>query len=268
YLMAYNTLNLALWSFLATLVITHLRTKPAAPTLFDPTTYSSRSIGLAALLIQSLAVLEPAHAYLRLTRSPVSIAAAQVASRLLIVWYFVESSTDAQSSPFYASMLLAWSAAELLRSTYYLLSLLHVVPPRHDTPRALAIYANVITTLRYTAFYLLYPVGAGSEYALILKGFPAYPSKQAVLRSMGEWGAVVGVSSPPAWRVALASVSLWVREWGFGAWLRVPFVFVWPASLFVLMSYMHKQRKSALGKGPGRSIPGGKLRDVGGKKRA
>ncbi|KIM22124.1 hypothetical protein M408DRAFT_324136 [Serendipita vermifera MAFF 305830] len=189
------------------------------------TTSSPRSIGLAALLIQSLAVLEPAHAYLRLTRSPVSITAAQVASRLMIVWCFLESSTDAQSSPFYASMLLAWSAAELLRSTYYLLSLLHI--------------ANVITTLRYTAFYLLYPVGAGSEYALILKGFPAYPSKQAVLRSMGEW-----------------------------AWLRVPVVLLWPASLFILMSYMHKQRKSALGKGPGRSIPGGKLRDVGGKKRA
>ncbi|KIM21905.1 hypothetical protein M408DRAFT_29155 [Serendipita vermifera MAFF 305830] len=87
-------------------------------------------------------------------------------------------------------MLLAWAAAELLRSTYYLLSLLHIVPPRHDTPRALAIYANVITTLRYTAFYLLYPVGAGSEYALILKGFPAYPWKQAVLRDIGESSAI------------------------------------------------------------------------------
>jgi hypothetical protein len=31
------------------------------------------------------------------------------------------------------------------------------------------------------------------------------------------------------------------------------------------MSYMHSQRKKALGGGPGRSIPGGRLRDVGGK---
>lgn len=179
-----------------------------------------------------------------------------------------ESSTDAQLSPFYASMPLAWSAAELLRSTYYLFSMLHIVPPRHDTPHALSIYANVITTLRYTAFYLLYPVGAGSECALILKGFPAYPPKQTVLRDMGEWVSVFCANFSPAWGVALANVSLWVREWGFGAWLRVPLVFAWPASLFVLMSYMHKQGKSALGKGPGRSIPGGKLRDVGGKKRA
>ena len=60
---------------------------------------------------------------------------------------------------------------------------------------------------------------------------------------------------------------MWIADWGVAAWLRVPFVFIWPASLFVLMGYMHKQRQSALGKGQGRSIPGGKMRDVGGKKR-
>lgn len=37
--------------------------------------------------------------------------------------------------------------------------------------------------------------------------------------------------------------------------------------LFFLMTYMHNQRQKALNRGPGRSMSGGKLRDVGGKKR-
>ncbi|CCA76030.1 hypothetical protein PIIN_10030 [Serendipita indica DSM 11827] len=332
YLMAYNSLNFILWSYLLVLVSAHLLepTPPATvlnptpgPTntagtasqtlgaylknLFTPfshikttptgfstvtstkanalqkgtnyltsllhafversrTTYSARGIGVYTFIIQSLALLEVVHSALGLVKSPVQTTAMQVASRLAVVWWFVEGQPTARITPFYTTMLIAWSLSEMIRTTYYTASLFNVVPPRPTTNPYVAKAVDILTNIRYSAFYVLYPLGSGSEYMCMLKGFPSFPSKAAALTSKEGWKAIIS-RNPPAWRVLFERVKLWIYNWDAAAWTRVPFVFIWPAGLYILMSYMHVQRRKALGRGPGRSINGGRLRDVGGKKR-
>ena len=59
-------------------------------------------------------------------------------------------------------MILAWSFTEVIRYAFYAFSLLGSEPPR------------ALTYLRYTTFYALYPLGAGSEAFLILATVPSW----------------------------------------------------------------------------------------------
>lgn len=74
--------------------------------------------GLVAL-VQSGAVLEIVHAALGFVKSPVPTTAIQVASRLWLVWGISERFSEAATSPFYASMVLAWSLTECVRYPFY-----------------------------------------------------------------------------------------------------------------------------------------------------
>jgi hypothetical protein len=194
------------------------------------TTYASRGIGVYTILIQSAALLEVAHAALGWVKSPLQTTAMQVASRLFVVWWFVESQQAARTSPFYSTMLISWSLAEMIRSTYYTASLLHLIPPQPHHSRVTAVSINILTFIRYTAFYILYPLGAGSEYFLLLKGFPKFPTRADALKDLGTWSVLTNGSDVSAWKVLGERIKLYVLSWDLGAWSRVPFVFVWPAS--------------------------------------
>ncbi|KAF7542314.1 hypothetical protein G7046_g10179 [Stylonectria norvegica] len=78
----------------------------------------------------------------------------QVSSRFLLVWIVVDLFPYLAFSPFYSSMLVAWSVTEVIRYSYFALSL------SGWQPRAL-------TYLRYNTFFILYPVGIFSECYLI-----------------------------------------------------------------------------------------------------
>ncbi|KAG5976201.1 hypothetical protein E4U55_007454 [Claviceps digitariae] len=78
----------------------------------------------------------------------------QVSSRLLLVWPIINTWPFLATSPFYSSMLLAWSVTEVIRYTYFALSLAQMLPP-------------VLTWVRYTTFYVLYPLGITSECMLV-----------------------------------------------------------------------------------------------------
>ncbi|KAG8829236.1 hypothetical protein FRC17_006941 [Serendipita sp. 399] len=230
------------------------------------TTYSARGIGVYTLIIQSLALLEVVHSATGIVKSPIQTTAMQVASRLAVVWWFVESQPSARTSTFYSTMLVAWSLSEIIRSEYYMASLLKLVPPKAHSNRYVAFSVELLTYIRYSAFYILYPLGSGSEYALLLKGFPPFPSKAAALASNGGW-KLLTAKDLPFWKVAFQRVKVWVANWDAGAWARVPFVFIWPAGLFILMTYMQVQREKALGHGSGRAQHGGRLREVSGRKK-
>ena len=58
-------------------------------------------------------------------------------------------------------MILAWSTTEVIRYAFYTFSLTRSTVP------------GVLVYLRYTTFYLLYPLGASSEALLILCSLPA-----------------------------------------------------------------------------------------------
>lgn len=79
----------------------------------------------------------------------------QVASRFLLVWgvLFLYPYLAVQS-PTYSSMLIAWSVTEVIRYSYFALTLSGL------TPRNL-------TWLRYNTFFILYPIGILSECSLV-----------------------------------------------------------------------------------------------------
>ncbi|KAG5930848.1 hypothetical protein E4U53_002103 [Claviceps sorghi] len=103
---------------------------------------------------QTMAVLEVLHSLLGIVRAPLATTAMQVSSRLLLVWPIVNTWPFLALSPFYASMLLAWSVTEVIRYSYFALSLAHMLPP-------------ALTWVRYTTFYVLYPLGITSECMLV-----------------------------------------------------------------------------------------------------
>lgn len=63
--------------------------------------------------------------------------------------------------PFYAAMVLAWSAADAVRYLYFAARLLG----GHQYPR--------LTWLRYSAFYALYPVGIAGEVGVVARAVAA-----------------------------------------------------------------------------------------------
>jgi very-long-chain (3R)-3-hydroxyacyl-CoA dehydratase len=98
----------------------------------------------AVRYIQSIAVFEIVHAFFGWTGS-LATTIVQVFSRLLIVWFI-----SFANSPSYTSMLVAWSVTECVRYAFYTTSLL-------------GIESRVLLWLRYTLFFVLYPLGASSE---------------------------------------------------------------------------------------------------------
>jgi len=57
-------------------------------------------------------------------------------------------------------MVLAWSLAEIIRYTFYAFNLA-------------GLNSSTLVWIRYTAFYVLYPVGASSEASLIYATLPS-----------------------------------------------------------------------------------------------
>jgi very-long-chain (3R)-3-hydroxyacyl-CoA dehydratase len=71
-------------------------------------------------------------------------------------------------------MILAWSATEVIRYSFYACTLAGYEP-------------QFLLYLRYTTFYVLYPIGAGSEASLIYATLPSsspMPSWQSWVQGM------------------------------------------------------------------------------------
>lgn len=183
----------------------HLFPEPVAR-LLERASNSHTFVGPVVALVQSLAVLEVVHAAIGWVRSPVVTTAIQVASRLFMVWGVTERYSQAWSSPFYATMVLAWAITECVRYPFYANQLLDQEGP-------------AMLWARYTFFYVLYPIGAGSEAMCILATLPNS----------------LPFNKPGAWDL---------RAYVFAGL----FVIWWPG-LYVMYTYMIKQRRKVIGKG-------------------
>ncbi|CDR88311.1 related to PHS1-essential 3-hydroxyacyl-CoA dehydratase of the ER membrane [Sporisorium scitamineum] len=160
-------------------------------------------VGSVVALVQSLAILEVVHAAIGWVRSPVATTAIQVASRLFMVWGVTERFSQAWSSPFYASMVLAWAITECIRYPFYANQLLGA-----DGPGLL--------WARYSTFWILYPIGAGSEAMCILATLPK---------------------------------TLDLAKWDARALIYAGLFVIWWPGLYIMYTYMIKQRRKVLGKG-------------------
>lgn len=127
----YNIFNLVIWSFL---MGTYLQIG------IVPKSY--------LMIVQSFALIEPLLIIFKFIKSALLITLIQVASRLLFAWYFF---LYPGSEIGYLLMTLCWIITEIIRSFYYL----------HQN--------RISTYLRYSAFIVLYPLGALGEILYMLK---------------------------------------------------------------------------------------------------
>ncbi|OCF39989.1 3-hydroxy acyl-CoA dehydratase [Kwoniella heveanensis CBS 569] len=227
--------------------------------------YEYKNLGWYTKWTQSLAVLEVVHALFGWVRSPVGTVAAQVASRVWTVWGVAEAVPEvSHTSPLFATMLLAWSLTEVIRYSFYALSILQIQSP-------------LLNWLRYTTFIPLYPLGASSEAFLSFSTLPSFipllgkviaalPDKlreQLIKTHLGRtllWnlakynakGTVGGSGSG-----ASGSIGSLNRTWGPLEYLRLGLFVIWWPALYVLYTYMLKQRRKVIGgAGRGKTVSG------------
>ncbi|KAK8933034.1 hypothetical protein H634G_07275 [Metarhizium anisopliae BRIP 53293] len=146
YLILYNFASAVAWSVVLgrTLAVLYLRGPVAVYAV----------VGEWTKWTQTVAIMEILHSLLGVVRAPVSTTVMQVFSRLLLVWPVVNTWPFLALSPFYTSMLVAWSVTEVVRYSYFALSLAGALP-------------SFLTWLRYSMFYILYPMGITSECMLV-----------------------------------------------------------------------------------------------------
>ncbi|SMR46033.1 unnamed protein product [Zymoseptoria tritici ST99CH_1A5] len=149
YLILYNALSAVLWAVVLTRTLQTTATKGYKSTYLE--------VGEWTKWTQTLAGLEVLHAATGLVRAPLLTTLMQVASRYLLVWLIVEPfpHTTALSSPAYSSMLVAWSVTEVIRYSYFAVTLTTGGVP------------GWMLWLRYNTFFVLYPLGIGSECWLV-----------------------------------------------------------------------------------------------------
>ena len=85
----------------------------------------------------------------------------QVASRLVLVWAIVHPFPHlARTNPAYPAMLLAWSASEVIRYSFFALT------------KATGSAPAWLVWTRYSAFAVLYPLGISSECLMMYSTMP------------------------------------------------------------------------------------------------
>ncbi|KAJ3827979.1 PTPLA-domain-containing protein [Lentinula raphanica] len=168
-------------------------------------------VGVTTAWVQSCALLEVVHVALGWVRSPLQTTAMQVSSRLFLVWGIVEQFASVRSNPLYTSMVFAWSLTEVIRYSFYACNLGGYEP-------------YLLLYLRYTTFYVLYPLGASSEAFLIYATLPS-------------------TSPIPSW-------SSWIMGmWKPSDYIRATLFLIWWPGLYIMYTHMIKQRRKTLGSG-------------------
>ncbi|KAF4621163.1 hypothetical protein D9613_000611 [Agrocybe pediades] len=235
YLVTYNVLSAIGWAYVFGLTVTHLlnldgksdavyephtktatvqtlesRLPPLLQTIFHRATTAYTRVGVQTAFVQSFAFLEVVHVIFGWVRSPLHTTVMQVSSRLFLVWGITEQFPEVRSNPLYSSMVLAWSLTEIIRYSFYAFNLVGLNP-------------RVLSFLRYTTFYILYPLGASSEAFLIYATLPS--------------------SSPiPGWQA-------WIQGmWKPTDYARALLFAIWWPGLYVMYTYMIVQRRKVLGK--------------------
>lgn len=167
YLIAYNVVSLACWSVILFKTLSLLFTRQPFPNTVSGlinhlrSGYDYHHLGSWVIWTQTGALLEVVHAALGWVRSSPITVAMQVASRIWLVWGVLARQPETHSHPLFVTMVLAWSVTECIRYSFYACNLLGLEPA-------------LLNWLRYNTFYILYPLGAGSEAFLMFSTLPKF----------------------------------------------------------------------------------------------
>lgn len=201
YLILYNVVQYLGWTVFFVLFVINYATTQDLQQTYDNTFYMVQ-------FFQYLAILEIVHIILRLVRSPLFTTFVQVMSRVVIV--FVLAKIKSSLSIGYVLLSLAWSITEMVRYTYYYLSLIkHNYITSFELP-------YFLVWCRYSFFIVLYPIGVSGELITL-------------------WNSTKELKNYVLGQITLAHLVY------FAFVLYVP-------GLFMLYTYMLKQRKSNLKK--------------------
>ena len=162
-------------------------------------------------IFQVVAILEVVHAATRMVRASPSTTFIQVFGRLqvLAVRYYV---FEAENSPGNFPMMLAWALVEIIRYLYLGLNVIGVAP-----------YA--LLWLRYSLFYVLYPLGVYGEMRVLYDALPG-------LDGSGLWSPKL----PNDWNFSFS----------FANYVRLFLVLAYLPGLVNQYTYMMRQRKTVL----------------------
>ncbi|KAF3360589.1 hypothetical protein VdG1_01549 [Verticillium dahliae VDG1] len=147
YLILYNAVSASIWaSILFRTVAVYSRHGPAAVPL---------AVASWTLWAQSAAGMEVIHSLLGVVRAPVLTTFVQVAGRCTVLWAYIRPFLQVAQDPAYTAMVVAWSIAEVIRYSYFVFHLSDMLP-------------RALVWLRYSMFFVLYPVGILGEIRLVL----------------------------------------------------------------------------------------------------
>jgi very-long-chain (3R)-3-hydroxyacyl-CoA dehydratase len=169
YLLLYNSAMCTGWLFVLLRLFVALIEDPGDM----PGAYARAATPL--VIFQSGALLEVLHSLTGLIRAPIATTCLQVASRLMLLWGVLKPVSSVRVYPFVGSMIGAWSLTEIPRYAYFAYSLGIGSPPFW------------LSWLRYSTFIPLYPIGAGSEWALVYIALPTIRVQQIYSTSMPNW---------------------------------------------------------------------------------
>ncbi|KAK9503983.1 hypothetical protein O3M35_010432 [Rhynocoris fuscipes] len=143
YLLVYNALQVVGWSYLLYQTINHFLSGNDITTLWN-------EVKPTVVIFQNAALLEILNVALGFVRSNLGMTFFQVMSRVMVVCGVLLATPTATVSYGLPMLLFAWSVTEIIRYSFYALSLLNAVP-------------YLLVWCRYTFFYALYPIGVSGE---------------------------------------------------------------------------------------------------------
>ncbi|PAV77859.1 hypothetical protein WR25_19986 [Diploscapter pachys] len=208
YLFVYNAAQVLGWSIILIKTVFGLMEGLKWKDLYE-------SVQLEVEIFQTAAILEVLHSVLGLVRSPLGTTLMQVSSRLALVWPILHVASSSRHSLGVPLLLLAWSITEVIRYSFYALSLFNSVP-------------YFIIWLRYTTFIVLYPTGVTGELLTLFAGLPEIGREKYYTLEMPN--------------PANMGISLW--------WLLFLASFTYIPGFPQLYFYMFSQRKKVLGTEP------------------
>uniref|UniRef100_A0A0N5BK88 Very-long-chain (3R)-3-hydroxyacyl-CoA dehydratase n=1 Tax=Strongyloides papillosus TaxID=174720 RepID=A0A0N5BK88_STREA len=150
YLFLYNGIQVLGWGSILLKSINWLGTSGTYEDLYKENVF-------ALQVFQTAAILEIIHCAIGFVRSPVGTTLMQVYSRVFVVWGILYAVKSSQVSIGVPMLIFAWSITEVIRYSFYALSLIKTVP-----------YALI--WMRYTFFIVLYPLGASGELFTMVAG--------------------------------------------------------------------------------------------------
>lgn len=171
-----------------------------------------KTVGAPMRCSQILQYLECLHALVGYTKGSALFPFLQVSGRNLILFAVINSEARLQDKPIIICLFLVWSAVELIRYPYYIITLVKKE-------------ISWLTWLRYSVWVILYPLGFMCEGLVLLISLSYFEETKRYT-----------ITLPNKWNFTFDMVTF----------LRVYMTFVLLPGLYIVMKHMQKLRVKKL----------------------